>query len=73
LPTPGRGAGGLRRDQDYLLRGDVFKEDDIDTWIWYKTVHEVEALRQQSHPCEFAMYFDNLSQSIKPASQRRRS
>ena len=49
---------GLRRDHDYLLRGDVFTEDVIDTWIWYKTVHEVEALRQRPHPWEFAMYFD---------------
>jgi glutamine synthetase len=40
------------------LRGDVFTEDVIDTWIWYKTVHEVEALRQRPHPWEFAMYFD---------------
>jgi len=33
-------------------------EDVIDTWIWYKTIHEVEALRQRPHPWEFAMYFD---------------
>src|SRR5580704_1934798 len=49
---------GLRTDHDFLLRGDVFTEDVIDTWIWYKTVHEVEALRQRPHPWEFAMYFD---------------
>src|SRR5579871_1258669 len=30
----------LRNDHDYLLRGDVFTEDVIDTWIWYKTEHE---------------------------------
>ncbi len=49
---------GLRTDHDFLLRGDVFTEDVIDTWIWYKTVHEVEALRERPHPWEFAMYFD---------------
>ena len=48
----------LRNDHDYLLRGDVFTEDVIDTWIWYKTEHEIEALRQRPHPFEFAMYYD---------------
>ncbi|MES2792836.1 MAG: type I glutamate--ammonia ligase [Planctomycetota bacterium] len=48
----------LRKDHDYLLRGDVFTEDVIDTWIWYKTVNEVEALRARPHPYEFAMYYD---------------
>lgn len=49
---------GLRRDHDFLLRGDVFTEDVIDTWIWYKTEKEVDALRQRPHPYEFAMYYD---------------
>jgi glutamine synthetase len=48
----------LRRDYEFLLRGDVFTEDVIDTWIWYKTEKEVEALRQRPHPFEFAMYYD---------------
>src|SRR6185369_3311436 len=48
----------LRRDHEFLLRGDVFTEDVIDTWIWYKTENEVEALRQRPHPFEFAMYYD---------------
>jgi glutamine synthetase len=48
----------LRKDHEYLLRGDVFTEDVIDTWIWYKTENEVEALRQRPHPYEFAMYYD---------------
>jgi glutamine synthetase len=48
----------LRRDHDFLLRGDVFTEDVIDTWIWYKTEQEVDALRQRPHPFEFAMYYD---------------
>lgn len=48
----------LHRDHEFLLRGDVFTEDVIDTWIWYKTEHEVEALRQRPHPFEFAMYYD---------------
>jgi len=48
----------LRRDHDFLLRGDVFTDDVIDTWIWYKTEHEVQALRERPHPFEFSMYFD---------------
>ncbi|MBD3676611.1 MAG: type I glutamate--ammonia ligase [Planctomycetaceae bacterium] len=48
----------LREDHEYLLLGDVFTEDVIDTWIWYKTEKEVEALRQRPHPYEFAMYYD---------------
>lgn len=48
----------LRRDHEFLLRGDVFTEDVIDTWIWYKTEKEVGALRQRPHPFEFAMYYD---------------
>ena len=48
----------LRKDHDFLLRGDVFTGDVIDTWIWYKMTHEVEALRARPHPYEFAMYYD---------------
>ncbi len=48
----------LRNDHEFLLRGDVFTGDVIDTWIWYKTEHEVEAIRQRPHPYEFALYYD---------------
>ena len=40
----------LRADHDFLLRGDVFTPDVIDTWIWYKQTHEVEALRDPAPP-----------------------
>jgi glutamine synthetase len=48
----------LRADHEFLLRGDVFTPDVIDTWIWYKTAHEVDALRLRPHPYEFALYYD---------------
>jgi glutamine synthetase len=48
----------LKRDHDFLLRGDVFTQDVIDTWIWYKSEKEVDALRLRPHPYEFCMYFD---------------
>jgi glutamine synthetase len=48
----------LERDHEFLLQGDVFTEDVIDTWIWYKREKEVEALRVRPHPYEFVMYYD---------------
>jgi glutamine synthetase len=48
----------LRNDHAFLLRGDVFTEDVIDTWIWFKRTHEVQALAERPHPWEFAMYYD---------------
>jgi glutamine synthetase len=48
----------LRRDHEFLLQGEVFTEDVIDTWIWYKKEKEVEALKLRPHPYEFVMYYD---------------
>ncbi len=48
----------LREDHEFLRRGDVFTEDVIDTWIWYKQSQEVDAIRERPHPWEFAMYYD---------------
>jgi glutamine synthetase len=48
----------LRDDQNFLLRGDVFSEDVIDTWIWFKSTQECAAIRERPHPWEFAMYYD---------------
>jgi glutamine synthetase len=48
----------LAADHEFLLRGDVFTKDVIDTWIWYKKTHEVEAIRERPHPYEFVLYYD---------------
>ncbi len=48
----------LRADHEFLLRGDVFTKDVIDTWIWYKMEKEVNAMRLRPHPYEFCMYYD---------------
>jgi glutamine synthetase len=48
----------LLEDHEFLTRGDVFNEDVIDTWIWYKSTHEAAALRERPHPFEFLMYYD---------------
>ena len=48
----------LKADHEFLLRGDVFTENVIDTWVRTKTEHEVEAVRRRPHPYEFALYYD---------------
>jgi glutamine synthetase len=48
----------LKKDYEFLLKGDVFTEDVIQTWIAYKMENEVNALRLRPHPWEFAMYYD---------------
>jgi len=48
----------LETDNEFLLQGDVFTDDVISTWIWYKREKEVDAIRLRPHPYEFYMYFD---------------
>ncbi|OIP65824.1 MAG: type I glutamate--ammonia ligase [Nitrospirae bacterium CG_4_9_14_3_um_filter_53_35] len=48
----------LEEDHEYLLRGDVFTQDVIDTWISYKQENEIDAIRLRPHPYEFYLYFD---------------
>ena len=35
----------LEKDHDFLLKGDVFTKDVIETWLEYKRKHEVDAIR----------------------------
>jgi len=48
----------LKADHEFLLKGDVFTQDVIDTWISYKIENEVNALALRPHPWEFKLYFD---------------
>jgi len=48
----------LEKDHDFLLKGNVFNEDALQTWIEYKRTREVDALRLRPHPYEFFLYFD---------------
>ena len=48
----------LEKSHDWLLKGDVFTPDLIETWIEYKRKNEVDAVRLRPHPWEFALYFD---------------
>ena len=49
----------LEKDHDFLLQGEVFTEDVIETWIHFKRTEEVRAVRERPHPYEFALYFDS--------------
>jgi glutamine synthetase len=48
----------LEDDHEYLLKGDVFTQDVIDTWITYKHENEVDAINLRPHPYEFHLYHD---------------
>jgi glutamine synthetase len=57
-PSLGDALDALAKDHEFLLRGDVFTQDVINTWIWYKKKNEVQALALRPHPFEFCLYYD---------------
>ncbi|TWT88438.1 Glutamine synthetase [Pseudobythopirellula maris] len=48
----------LTDDHEFLLRGDVFTQDVISTWIDYKRQNEIRQIDLRPHPYEFCMYYD---------------
>jgi glutamine synthetase len=48
----------LEEDHAFLLKGDVFTEELIETFINYKRRSEADAIRLRPHPYEFALYYD---------------
>jgi glutamine synthetase len=50
--------GCLEDDHYFLLKGDVFTEELIETYISYKSKHEADAVRLRPHPYEFSLYYD---------------
>jgi glutamine synthetase len=48
----------LEQDHDFLLQGDVFTEDIIDTWIHSKMEKEYQEVRNRPTPYELELYFD---------------
>jgi glutamine synthetase len=48
----------LEKDSGFLLQGDVFTKDVVETWLDYKRKKEVDAIRLRPHPYEFYLYFD---------------
>jgi len=48
----------LKKDNEFLLKGDVFTEDVINTWINYKLTKEVQEIDIRPNPYEFFLYYD---------------
>jgi glutamine synthetase len=48
----------LEDDHSFLLKGDVFSEELLETYIGYKRKNEADAVRLRPHPYEFALYYD---------------
>ena len=47
----------LEADHDYLLAGDVFTSDLIETYVSTKRIADVDAVRLRPHPHEYVMYY----------------
>ncbi|MBI2760066.1 MAG: type I glutamate--ammonia ligase [Chloroflexi bacterium] len=48
----------LEADYEFLLKGDVFTMDVLETWLEFKRENEVDPMRMRPHPYEFHLYFD---------------
>ncbi len=58
LPTSlTKALDALEKDYKFLLQGDVFTDDLIDSWINLKR-KDVEEIRIRPHPWEFHLYYD---------------
>lgn len=57
-PSLAEALSALEADHEYLLRGDVFTNEVIESWIKYKTEKEIKPMALQPHPYEFHLYYD---------------
>ena len=48
----------LEHDHEFLLKGDVFTRDVIETWIAYKRERELAPVNLRPVPYEFFLYYD---------------
>jgi len=48
----------LEADHEFLLEGDVFTDDLLETWLSYKRVKELAEVNIRPHPYEFYLYYD---------------
>ena len=48
----------LEADHEFLLKGDVFTQDVIDTWVAYKRENDIKEVQLRPHPIEFHLYYD---------------
>ncbi|MCX7935367.1 MAG: glutamine synthetase, partial [Planctomycetota bacterium] len=49
----------LERDHDFLLRGGVFSEELIRSWVQWKREKEIEPIQLRPVPYEFHLYYDS--------------
>ncbi|MCL6097401.1 MAG: type I glutamate--ammonia ligase [Bacteroidetes bacterium] len=54
----GHALKALENDHEFLLKGNVFTEDVISTWINYKITKEIKPAALRPTPFEFEMYYD---------------
>ena len=47
----------LENDNAYLMEGDVFTSDLVETYVSQKRIADVDAVRLRPHPQEFVMYY----------------
>ena len=48
----------LERDHEFLLAGNVFTPDVIETWLALKRGRDIPAVNLRPHPYEFFLYYD---------------
>jgi glutamine synthetase len=48
----------LEADHEFLLKGDVFTADVIETWVEFKKEREIDQVQLRPHPWEFYLYYD---------------
>jgi glutamine synthetase len=48
----------LEADHQFLLEGEVFTADVVQTYINYKRSREIDEIRLRPHPYEFLLYYD---------------
>ncbi len=59
--TPGtleEALAALAADHEFLIKGDVFTKDMIETYIEYKIANEFKQVALRPHPYEFFLYYD---------------
>jgi glutamine synthetase len=59
--TPGTledALNALERDNQFLLKGEVFTKDLVETYLGYKRSREIDEIRLRPHPYEFLLYYD---------------
>ena len=59
VPTSlGEALDALEADMDFLLEGDVFTPDLIETYVAYKRHEEIAQVALRPHPMEYQLYYD---------------